>query len=149
MKDHSWLFSFTQEITKTLPTRQPHKIGKHLGFCTEQTTLTDFFLIPGERKAAELAHGTGAVSPSWCSSPRAPQIENAVYTGSVSTPCLFCSEELCTERAGVQSQFTAGREGEGNLLQWAKRLHLPSSSPTCCSAAPGLAFRERSGLMLD
>lgn len=130
MKNHSWLFcylSHKKKKTKTSPRIQPHKIVKHLGFCTAQITLTDFFFIPGERKAAELAHGTGAVFPSLCSSPRAPQIETAIYTRvwEHTLPVPLGAHSAC--RANAQP---GEKKEKGTRCSEQEGSTSPSSSPT-------------------
>lgn len=102
-KNHSSLFHSLsrKKKTKTTPRRQPHKIAKDLGFGTVQITLTDFFLLSWERKAAELAHGTGVLPPSRCS-PRAPQRATAVYP-------TVCEHTLPLPRRGAGAARGARR----------------------------------------
>ena len=81
--------------------RQSLEIAKHSGFSTVQIPLTDFFLVSWERKAAELAHGTGAL-------PVLPEEQLRSIPRSVSTPCLLHPSGQHRRRGGGDALRRAG-----------------------------------------
>lgn len=99
--------------------------------------ITDFFLLSWERKAAELAHGTGVLPPSRCS-PRAPQRATAVYPTvcehTLPLPRRGAGAARGARRADAQDarRPTAETEAEegGTGCSEQKGSTSPGSSPT-------------------
>lgn len=144
MKNQSWLFCYLspKEKKPKLALEDSHTNSQALRILHKSHLLIfSSSLEKGKQQSWPMA-----LVPSFLPGallPGVPQREMAVYT-------LVCDHTLPIPlRAhGVQSQCTAGREkGDRNSLQWAKRLHLPVLQPN--ATAPGPAFTERSGSVLD
>lgn len=124
-KNHSSFFcyrSHKKKNPKTSPGRQPHK---HLGPVRYNHTYWFFpHLLRKESSKAGPWHW--CCFPSWCSSPRAPQIETAVYTAVCehTLPIPLRARRANAQPAERKEKGTRGGEQKGSTSQPSSQRQL-------------------------